>query len=41
VLLLMTQENVSHQVTVAITSMGAIVPVVMEITKKITGKGAS
>ena len=41
ILLLMTQESVSHKVTVAITSMGAIVPIVMEITRKITGKGAS
>jgi hypothetical protein len=37
-LLLMTQENVTHQVTVLVTSVGAIVPVVLEITKKL-GKG--
>lgn len=39
VLLVMTQESISHRVTVMITSVGAIIPVVMEITKKVTGKG--
>jgi hypothetical protein len=39
-LLLMTQENVTHQVTVLVTSVGAIVPVLLEITKKL-GKGGS
>ncbi len=37
-LLLMTQENVTHQVTILFTSVGAIVPVVLELTKKL-GKG--
>ncbi|HTR28572.1 MAG TPA: hypothetical protein VMH27_04850 [Puia sp.] len=40
VLLLMTQENVTHRITVAVTSLSAIVPVVLEITRKITTKGS-
>jgi len=39
VLLLMTQDSVSHRVTVMITSAGAIVPVILEITKRIASKG--
>jgi hypothetical protein len=40
VLLILTQESVSHQITVAITSLGAIVPIILEVTKRITSKGA-
>jgi hypothetical protein len=40
VLLILTQESVSHQITVAITSVGAIVPIILEVTKRITSKGA-
>ena len=40
VLLFMTQESVSHKITVAITSVGAIVPIIMEITKRLGSKGA-
>ena len=39
ILLLMTQDNVTHRVTVAVTSLGAIVPVVLEITKRIATRG--
>jgi hypothetical protein len=39
ILLLMTQENVTHRVTVAVTSIGAIVPVVLEITRRIATRG--
>ena len=40
VLLIMTQESVSHQIAVGITSVSAIVPIIMEVTKRVTGKGA-
>lgn len=40
-LLVFTQESVSHKVTVMVTSAGAIIPVILEITKKFTSKGAS
>ena len=40
VLLVLTQESVSHKITVMVTSAGAIVPVILEITKKFTGKGS-
>lgn len=38
-LLLMTQETVTHQVTVLVTSVGAMVPVILEITKKFSKGG--
>jgi hypothetical protein len=40
-LLLLTQESISHRVTVMITSVGAIVPVILEITKKVSSRGSA
>ncbi|GGB23474.1 hypothetical protein [Puia dinghuensis] len=41
VMLVMTQESISHRITVALTSVGAIIPVVLELTKKFGSKGTA
>lgn len=41
ILLVLTQESVSHRITVMVTSVGAVVPIILEITKKFTTKGGS
>jgi hypothetical protein len=39
IFLLLTQENISHRLAGLITSVGAIIPLVMEITKRAATKG--
>ncbi|HXB92993.1 MAG TPA: hypothetical protein VNU72_11915, partial [Puia sp.] len=39
ILLVLTQESVSQRITGLITSVGAIVPVLLDMAKKMTGKG--
>jgi Kef-type K+ transport system membrane component KefB len=40
ILLLTTQESLSHQVTMLLTSVGAILPVLLDITRKVTKAGS-
>ena len=40
IFLLLTQENVSHKIAGLITSVGALIPLALEITKRAAGKGS-